>query len=332
MELPVDHACYVKAKGTSSPGTMKPAEFAMDTSPDVDMANFDPMKRELVFAAYPAVHEPPPPSTAYNFDYTEMKQCDHLEAANPCTINDPGVRSYVMGSFVDADNVEHVIHHLFREQHGTVTHDAQHDLIETEGEYTIDDTTGVSMYHGETTTVTHTPDGMDDTMIKEQHTYCQGMYCQDMASTIAPDVTVNFDGSMTCGDHECITAPVESKTAPTIPPGGGAGAMMMGPMAGNFMEMHEGEVTGQVRRLKEKHNRLGTNIRNTHKKNAKAKYHPLLAAHTYRNLVAAVAPEDLTIYQSPTNGVMVEDCNAAHQYGIDMDDFNTVNDTLIISD
>ena len=132
------------------------------------------------------MQEPPPSSTAYNFDYTEMKQCDHPEAANPCTINDPGVQSYVMGSFVDGDNVEHPIHHLFREQHGTVTHDAQHDLIETEGEYIVDDTTGVSMYHGETTTVTHTPDGMEDTMIKEQQTYCQGMYCQDITSTMRP--------------------------------------------------------------------------------------------------------------------------------------------------
>ena len=50
---------------------------------------------------------------------------------------------------------------------------------------------------------------------------------------------MNFDGSMTCGDYECITAPVESKTAPTIHPGGGVGAMTMGPMAGNFIEMHE---------------------------------------------------------------------------------------------
>ena len=62
--------------------------------------------------------------------------------------------------------------------------------------------------------------------------------------------------------------------------------------------------TGQVRRLKEKHNRLGTNIRNMHKKNA-GNVPSLLAAHTYRNLVAAVAPGDGQ-HQSPTNGVLVE--------------------------
>merc|ERR1711871_169283 len=99
---------------------------------------------------------------------------------------------------------------------------------------------------------------------------------------------------------------------------------MMGPIPGNFVEMHEGDVKVQVRRLQETHNRLRTKMQSTHKKNAKAKYHPLLAAHAYRNLVASVTPEDMTIYQSPTNGVMVEDCNAAYQYDIDKDDYNSI--------
>ena len=167
MMLPHDNACYVKAKATSSPMNMKPNEFAMDTSPDVDMDTFDPVKKELTYMDHPATCEPPPPSAAYNYDYTEMRQCDHSEAGEPCTINDPGVQSYVMGTYIDDDNVEHDIHHLFREEHGTVTHDAHHDMIEIEGSYITDDTTGVSMCHGETTMVTHTPDGMDDIMMKE---------------------------------------------------------------------------------------------------------------------------------------------------------------------
>ena len=58
--------------------------------------------------------------------------------------------------------------------------------------------------------------------------------------------------------------------AASLPPAGGNEAMHMGPMAGDFMQMHEGEVENKVRRLKEKHRRLSKNSKK-HKRNVKTK-------------------------------------------------------------
>jgi hypothetical protein len=323
VTIPAMKHAYVVAEGMTSAVNMN-ANEVMASEPPITVGNMDTVKGEMEFPEYPAQISAIPPTVAQEIEYTEYSQCDHQGAQNPCTINDEGVEQYVTGEHTDANGVVHDTYSLFHAKHVSVTQDKTYMKIETMGETVTDDVSGVHMASSETLIIKNNPEGTPDQMLKEETMHCYGDMCPEFVEgTGAADAVVNHDGSITCGNQECVTG-YEFKEEESIDRNQALPSCLPQVMGG-ATEMHETDIAATTRRLKQLYRKSGK----IHPKNVKHVPHHLLAAHAFRQLTASVTADDLTMFESD-NCIVVEytDAGAATESSFSTEDQAVIANAL----
>ena len=155
---------------------------------------------------------------------------------------------------------------------------------------------------------------MDDTAITKEEIFFEG---ETSSSCKAPaGAEIAMDGSLHCGDHICATDS-EMTTGETLE---AATSSILDTQ--HCREVHQDEVTNQARRLREKHANMERHLKRSKlaRKNKKKLYHPLLAAHAHRSLLADISSAKVSVYECDDGSHVVENCIADNQWdNIDQD-------------
>jgi hypothetical protein len=301
---------FVSAACNSGFANVKPGSFhEMVESPiggTIDHATmeFFPPEMETTLSR-------PSDASTHSHTMTNYKECNHDGMDVKCDLADPNVveRPIAMETECDSkgENCEEVPVMAFFEKTEThVAHDEHHEYQSTVSPTITDQTTGCKM-HKQTTTIT-THNTMDDTAVTKEEMFFEGETEESCKPPAGAEMAA--DGSIHCGDHICATAG-DMESDETLE---AAASSILDTQ--RCREVHPKEVASKARRLREKHASMGRHLKRSRaaKGNKKHVYHPLLAAHAHRSLLADISSDKVAVYECDDGSHIVEDCTADNQW------------------